>query len=171
MTYFVRKTHAAEHAEGLRRKAEAAERAAQEKARRREARRLEREAEEERRQRKQERRMKRMDDARAEYQARWKALLVPAETGLRFEDIPWPIAAAYEDKVLTVEDFTEESMATFLLDDKQERKERLRETFLRFHPDKFEGRFMARIAAGDIDRVRETIGQVSRTLNALLLLL
>ncbi|KAH6913989.1 hypothetical protein BKA70DRAFT_1420761 [Coprinopsis sp. MPI-PUGE-AT-0042] len=165
------KTHAAEHAERLRRKAEAAERAAQEKARRRERRRLEREAEEERRQKKQDRRIKRMDDARAEYQARWKALLVPAETELNFHDIPWPIVAAYDaDKVvLTAEDFSEESISTFLLDDKQERKERLRETFLRFHPDKFEGRFMGRIIAADVDRVRETIGQVSRALNSLLL--
>jgi hypothetical protein len=167
LTALVRKTHAAEHAERLRRKAEAAERAAQDKARRRETRRLEREAEEERRHRKQERRIKRMDEARAEYQARWKALLVPAETELRFQDIPWPIAAAYEGKVVTAEDFTEESIAAFLLDNKQDRKERLREAFLRFHPDKFDGRFMGRIVAEDVKKVVETIGQVSRILNLL----
>ena len=166
------KTHAAEHAERLRRKAEAAERGAQEKARRREARRLEREAEEERRQRKAERRIRRLDDARAEYQARWKALLVPgsSEHMLRFEDIPWPVAAAYGgDRGLTADDFGQEAIAAFLLGDQTEgRRERLRESLLRFHPDKFQGRFMARVASEDVEKVRQTIGQISRTLNELI---
>jgi hypothetical protein len=52
--------------------------------------------------------------------------------------------------------------------DKKERKEKLRETFLRFHPDKFEGRVMRRVKASEQETVREAIGQVVRALNALM---
>ncbi|CAA7260545.1 unnamed protein product [Cyclocybe aegerita] len=51
---------------------------------------------------------------------------------------------------------------------KTERKEKLRETFLRFHPDKFEGRFMKRVREDEREKVREAIGQVSRALNSLM---
>ncbi|KAF9012516.1 hypothetical protein BDQ17DRAFT_1387217 [Cyathus striatus] len=118
-----------------------------------------------------------------------------AESKLHFDDIPWPIVAAHRQKpekkrggnhtdspLITVGDLTVEAISAFILplvsadtieemDEekvKKARKERLRETFLRFHPDKFEGRFMHRIREGDRDRVREGIGQVSRVLNGLL---
>lgn len=144
---------------------------------------MEKLAEEERRLRKQERRELQMERAREEYQTRWQALLLEANDptshrSLSFLDIPWPIFAAYETRkqrssgdkaVLVVDDFTEEAITAFLLPPTNEdKRERLRESFLRFHPDKFEGRFMRRIAKDDEEKVRETIGQVSRTLNSLL---
>ncbi|EFI28213.1 hypothetical protein CC1G_14238 [Coprinopsis cinerea okayama7 len=164
-----RKTHAAEHAERLRRKAAAEERRAAEKARRRETRRLERLEAEEREARRQERRAKRVENARVEYQSRWKRLLEEKNNQdvLRFHDIPWPIAAAYDknkdgsNAVLAADAFTKEAISAFLLpsegEDKRERKERLRESFLRFHPDKFEGRFMRRIRSED-----EAVSRCSR---------
>ncbi|TFK23150.1 hypothetical protein FA15DRAFT_670755 [Coprinopsis marcescibilis] len=188
-----RKTHAAENEERLRRKAAAAERRAAEKARRKEARQLEKEEEEARRRRKRERSAIQMEQARDEYQMRWKVLLAEANDNdpsskrvLRFHDIPWPIAAAYEvgsskqrsqlsegaKAVLKTEHFTQEAISAFLLpstdEEKPARKERLRESFLRFHPDKFEGRFLRRVAKEDEELVQETIGQVSRALNNLL---
>ncbi|KAF9469627.1 hypothetical protein BDZ94DRAFT_1242876 [Collybia nuda] len=115
---------------------------------------------------------------------------------LGFSDIPWPILAAYRhqpDKrksftssiptTLSLDNLTTEAISEFLLTaaptdgtqppplrdvDKKERKEKLRETFLRFHPDKFEGRFMKRIKASDREIVREAIGQVVRGLNTLM---
>jgi len=52
--------------------------------------------------------------------------------------------------------------------EKKLRKEKLRETFLRFHPDKFEGRLMNRVRESDRERVREAVGIVVRVLNALM---
>ena len=48
------------------------------------------------------------------------------------------------------------------------KKEKLRETLLRYHPDKFEGRVMSRVRPEDQDTVKETVGIVARTLNALM---
>ncbi|KAF9047435.1 hypothetical protein BJ165DRAFT_1102010 [Panaeolus papilionaceus] len=114
---------------------------------------------------------------------------------LSFEDIPWPIFSAYLGKSdkdstttthsITVEELTMEAVSSFLLPvpvtiipdadsqadadlKKRERKEKLRETFLRFHPDKFEGRFSKRIKDSDRERVKEAIGQVIRILNNLM---
>lgn len=85
-------------------------------------------------------------------------------------------------KFITTEELTADAIASFLLPvagevssqnvdqvaKKKERKDRLRETFLRFHPDKFEGRFMKRIKKEEREKVREAIGQVSRALNSLM---
>ncbi|KAF9071636.1 hypothetical protein BDP27DRAFT_1321648 [Rhodocollybia butyracea] len=51
---------------------------------------------------------------------------------------------------------------------KKNRKDKLRETFLRFHPDKFEGRLMARVRPDEKDMVRRALGVVVRVLNDLM---
>ena len=83
-------------------------------------------------------------------------------------------------KSISAAEMTADAIASFLLPvaaaisdaeralKKKERKDKLRETFLRFHPDKFEGRFMKRIKEEEREKVREAIGQVSRALNALM---
>ena len=127
------------------------------------------------------------DYAREEYSIRWRELLSITGEGetLGFDDIPWPVAAAHRQKhrkresgvprrsIITVDELSAEAIAAFLLPaskefDKEKRKERLRESFLRFHPDKFEGRFMKIVKEGERDRVKEAIGQVSRVLNSLM---
>jgi len=184
-----RKTHAEEYAEQERKKAAKAARREEEKARKAETVRLEKAAEEERKRMKLERESRRWDYAREEYGIRWRELLSitgenePPET-LGFDDIPWPVAAAQRQKprkrgsevplrlAITVDDLTAEAITPFLLPtgkeiDREKRKETLRQSFLRFHPDKFEGRFMRFIKDSDKDRVKEAIGQVSRVLNSL----
>ena len=74
---------------------------------------------------------------------------------------------------ITVDELTAEAVTAFLLPagkefDREKRKEKLRESFLRFHPDKFEGRFMRFVKEGDKEKVKEAIGQVSRVLNSLM---
>lgn len=120
-----------------------------------------------------------------------------SEGSLGYDDIPWPIAAAHQGKAekrhggdhkpslrTGVEELTAEAISSFLLPPhvvgsevadttknlslKKERKDRLREAFLRFHPDKFEGRFMRRVNENEKERVREAIGQISRVLNSLM---
>jgi hypothetical protein len=133
-----------------------------------------------------ERESRRWDYAREEYGIRWRELLSitgESET-LGFDDIPWPVAAAHRQKLkkreskvprgsITVDELTAEAVTAFLLPagkefDREKRKEKLRESFLRFHPDKFEGRFMRFVKEGDKERVKEAIGQVSRVLNSLM---
>lgn len=140
---------------------------------------MEKLADEERRGKKREREKAKKGLVKDEYHAQWKVLLDEAnnsgnstgtERELEFAEIPWPIystpAGAAE------EEFTRDAIAAFLLsgldEDKKGRKDVLRETFLRYHPDKFEGRFMRRVKDEDKERVREAIGQISRVLNHLL---
>ncbi|KIK09244.1 hypothetical protein K443DRAFT_451405 [Laccaria amethystina LaAM-08-1] len=190
-TGMYRKTHAAECAEYLRKKAAKAARRAEEKARKAETLRLEKAMKEERQRKKQEQESRRLDYAREEYHMRWKILLsAPGDddpVGISFHSIPWPVAAAYQCKAnksndkkratFSVDDLTAEAISAFLLDSisgrpaeerKKERREKLREAFLRFHPDKFEGRFMRGVTREDEEKVRQAIGQVSRALNVLL---
>ncbi|KAJ3904945.1 hypothetical protein F5879DRAFT_988770 [Lentinula edodes] len=51
---------------------------------------------------------------------------------------------------------------------KKGRKEKLRETLLRFHPDKFEGRLMSRVRPEEKEKVTQALGIVVRVLNDLM---
>ncbi|KAI0628395.1 hypothetical protein C8Q77DRAFT_1162138 [Trametes polyzona] len=189
-----RKKHAAEHEEQMRREAERKARREREKALKEETRRMERAALEERRHRKSEKERLRAIEARESYDARWKELLAPAgsaapEGSLKFGDVPWPVlppplssssSKRDERTVVVLEDLTAEAIAAFLLPPserpvpedaeaaKKERKEKLRETMLRFHPDKFEGRVMRLVRDSDKELVKEAVGIVARTLNTLM---
>ena len=174
----------------MRKQAEHDARKAREKAIREETKRLERAEEEERRKRRMKRERLRAVEMRELYETRWKTLLAPgipvasSEPTLGLADVPWPIYHIYGDKSRTssslrLEDLTVDAISDFLLpssvdDDrdpdvsKKERRERLRDAMLRFHPDKFEGRIMCRVRAEDKDLVREAVGVVARTLNTLM---
>lgn len=88
-----------------------------------------------------------------------------------FVDIPWPVRSHHRS--LAMADLTVDAVAAFLLPDGmpehgRSRKEVLRETLLRFHPDKFEGRLMASVRTEEQAVVREGIGRVVRALNSLM---
>lgn len=172
-----RKKHAEEHEEQLRKEKERADRRKREEAVREETRRLERAAESERRRRRNGKERQREADARAAYDAQWKQLLATTDTDdiLAFSNVPWPVFGSREAKL---DDFTLESVSTFLLPPtgsdvdeetaKKERKDKLRETMLRFHPDKFEGRILARVHDKEKERVKEAVGVVARILGELM---
>lgn len=159
---------------------------------------MEKEEHERRKQKRTLKEKKRWEDARALYEARWKQLLDVADTSqsndseLRFEDIPWPTLATdvgptsdgkrKGKAILEVEDITMDAIMAFLLPGgrppdslatdedtiKKERRDKLRETMLRFHPDKFEGRVISRVREADKEVVREAVGRVARAINDLL---
>ncbi|KAK0484347.1 hypothetical protein EDD18DRAFT_1467302 [Armillaria luteobubalina] len=139
---------------------------AQEKAAKEESRRLERQAEEQRQQRRRNRDIRRRELARQEYESRWKELLSLPPANLHFDDIPWPIAAPRLS--VTVEDLTLEAVSLFLFSEETTKKDKLRETYLRFHPDKFESRLMKLVKSGEQEKVRLGMGQVVRILNDLM---
>ena len=178
-----RRKHAAEYEEQERKKAERAARKARERAVREETKRLEREAEEDRRRRRRSRERRRAAEARELYDTRWKDLLGPSqniEGLLRFTDIPWPVLppdlSSRHTRELALSDFTIEAISGFLLGQedaeseagRKERKDKLRETMLRFHPDKFEGRILRRVLESERDTVKEAVGVVVRSLNTLM---
>ena len=143
------------------------------------ARRETREADE-RRRRKRSREGRAKQNARDDYETRWDTLLSPNETTdrfLTFQDIPWPCHAAYstsDDRHFSLDGLTIDSISEFLFRSAKEPTESpqkikaIRETLLRFHPDKFEGRVMSRVSEADKARVQDGIGIVVRTLNEMM---
>ena len=141
-------------------------------------------AEEERKWKETEHRLRRFEEARGEYNLRWAELLASlSEIGdgeLAFHDIPWPVVAAYRRRrseggkqQFGLADLTAEAVSSFLLPElrsevENTKKDRLRDAIRRFHPDKFEGRFINRVKGEDKEIILEGIGQVSRVLNSLL---
>jgi len=181
---YSRLKHAEEYAEQQRRKAAHAARVGQIKKEKEDTARLEQGAAKEREKKRQERRW---ISARQQYDQRWKTLLSDGDCShegrLKFIDIPWPIPNAYKTGTICVNDLTEDAISTFLLssrapvptgaeqmatNDAKEKKDKLREAMLRFHPDKFEGRIMKLVAEVERENVREGIAQVVRVINRLL---
>ncbi|GJE94628.1 hypothetical protein PsYK624_107990 [Phanerochaete sordida] len=118
---------------------------------------------------------KKTENAKARYEEAWQRLLAgTVDRELRFEDVPWPVFVVKGRGTA----LTADAIAKFLLPPPRpfgtaaatkERRIRLREALLRFHPDKFEGRFLRYVRQADQDRVREGVVEVTRGLNALLL--
>ncbi|KAF8305099.1 hypothetical protein DL93DRAFT_2089807 [Clavulina sp. PMI_390] len=102
----------------------------------------------------------------ASYQLRWAGLLEIStpEAPLTYASIPWPVAS----DPCHPTSLTPQRMAVFLLSSlhspDKPAMERIREAMKLWHPDKFEGRFMALIAPSDRAIVREGLGMVARGL-------
>ena len=186
-----RKKHAREYEEQTRKETERAARRAREAEIRAETARLDKALLEQREQKRREKAKLREQEYRQRYEARWKELLDPGAKCTRqlaYTDIPWPlfpdslsIHGGATDDSPNSEDFSQEAILRFLIPvkpeplspgagerERKEKKERLKEAMLRFHPDKFEGRIMQRVLHSDKDRVKEAVGQVARVLNALM---
>ena len=63
---------------------------------------------------------------------------------------------------------TPDALSSFLLPEGVNRKEKLRQTMLRFHPDKFEGRILRHVRETDKELVRDAVGRITRAINDLL---
>ena len=177
----VRKRNAQAYQEQLRKKAE--EEARKQRAEQHASERARREAREadERRRRKRSRERKVKEIGRTDYKTRWEALLSTGETTgqqLTFQDIPWPCHAAYshpDDHRFSLDDLTIDAISEFLFwypakepVEATQKIKTIRETLLRFHPDKFESRIMSRVSESERTKVQEGMGVVVRTLNELM---
>ncbi|KAG8771158.1 hypothetical protein FRC12_003816 [Ceratobasidium sp. 428] len=83
-----------------------------------------------------------------------------------FEDIPWPTAIP----PTSPSSITPEEVARFLfsgplLDEGMTLKSRIKDCLLRWHPDKFSGRWMQYVVESDKSRVRDGIDAVIRAGN------
>jgi len=89
------------------------------------------------------------------------------EIEMQYSDIPWPTYSSSLEK---------DDINAFLSDmssadgerDKGDMRKTLRETIRIFHPDKFLGRFLARVREGDREKVKEGVERVSRAINDLM---
>ena len=100
------------------------------------------------------------------YESRWAAM--GSTTELRFRSIPWPVMTPISspDMLLPIH------IAAFILhplhSQGKSRKDRLREALLRWHPDRFEAKWLNKVVEEERASVQEGVGCVVRALNDLL---
>ena len=87
---------------------------------------------------------------------------------LRFKTIPWPMLSPPSGP----DDLTTNAVGNFVLSphhsQDKSRKDRLKEQLLRWHPDRFENKWMAKVNQEEKDAVKNGAGQVVRALNELM---
>jgi hypothetical protein len=129
--------------------------------RRREEDRARREAE---RVRREDAQRQRTRDAWENYEQRWRNANTQ-EVGLSFASIPWPMESQPHSPL----DITSNAIKDFVLSPihsaNKSHKQRLREQLLRYHPDRFEGRWLSRVRESDRAEVKDAINTVARYLN------
>ncbi|EJD05620.1 uncharacterized protein FOMMEDRAFT_78190 [Fomitiporia mediterranea MF3/22] len=96
------------------------------------------------------------------YENAWINILASADKALSFGDIPWPLASPPKSPddlrdPTKIADFLFESLT--IESNKTTRKERLRTSLLRWHPDKLGG-ILARVPEGELDAVKDGIDAV-----------
>ena len=123
-----------------------------------------------------------LEDAWTIYESRWNLLNMTARSPtplgnsrehtsrvqLAFTDVPWPTTQPPRSKY----DLTSATLSDFFLSRHlpagRATKERLRDALLRWHPDRFEGRYLDKIRPQDREDVIEGVGIVVRYLNSTL---
>ncbi|KAF8590794.1 hypothetical protein K439DRAFT_1328811 [Ramaria rubella] len=100
------------------------------------------------------------------YESQWAAMA--NATQLRFRSIPWPVLMP----VYSPETLLPIQIAAFILNPQHSqgktRKDRLREALLRWHPDRFEAKWLKKVVEEERESVQEGVGLVVRALNDLL---
>jgi hypothetical protein len=101
------------------------------------------------------------------HEARWRDLI--AFEVLRWETFPWPMIK----KPKTAEDIKESTIYAYLFtkfypEHNKSDKDRVKEHIKRWHPDKFNTKYLPKVIEEDKERVRDGAGAVARGLNAIL---
>ncbi|KAG8880680.1 hypothetical protein FRB98_004773 [Tulasnella sp. 332] len=117
----------------------------------------------------QERELRAAQAAWSQYEARWQAMQdgthAPPGTLLTFRDIPWPVVGSMREGPHCL---TESRLRAFLQaqsNDPKVLKQRAKEMLLRYHPDRFEGRWMQLVRQEDVLLVKDGVERVTRFLN------
>ena len=95
---------------------------------------------------------------RASYEAKWHAFSV-STAPVRLQDIPW-LADDGQDNVKAV--------VLYGTDNSKEVRQRLKLELMRWHPDKFQGRFGHRIDSNQRQDILDKVKSISQILNSLL---
>ena len=101
------------------------------------------------------------------HETRWKDL--NTFEVLRWETFPWPMVR----RPRSAEDIRESMIHAYLFakaekDNNKTDKDRVKEHIKRWHPDKFNTKYLPKVIEEDKERVREGAGAVVRGLNSIL---
>ncbi|KAJ8455186.1 hypothetical protein ONZ45_g19020 [Pleurotus djamor] len=101
------------------------------------------------------------------HEMQWSKL--PTLEQLNWDSFPWPMIK----KPSTAEDITTAAVSAYVLsphypDKTKSDKDRIKEYIRRWHPDRFETKYLTRVTEEDKERVKEGAGTVVRNLNELL---
>jgi hypothetical protein len=124
----------------------------------------------------------RVEEARLTYEEAWRLLLSRTPDAVSqtvtFAEIPWPVLPGRAGTSIELDDITPDALERFIIppaiqdvdhsDGQKTRKDRLRETMLRFHPDKFESRVLKLVREEDTEAVKDGVGRVVRAVTELL---
>jgi len=109
-----------------------------------------------------------MSEAWEVYERRWHSAVVEDAGNaafLTFESIPWPM----NPQPMSVHELDGALVKSFILSPAHSlgkpAKQKLREQLLRFHPDRFEGRWLSRVRESDRTAVKEGVNKVARYIN------
>ena len=109
-----------------------------------------------------------MSEAWELYERRWHSAVVEDAGNaafLTFESIPWPM----NPQPMSVHELDGALVKSFILSPAHSlgkpAKQKLREQLLRFHPDRFEGRWLSRVRESDRTAVKEGVNKVARYIN------
>ncbi|KAI6023425.1 hypothetical protein EDC04DRAFT_2934417 [Pisolithus marmoratus] len=104
------------------------------------------------------------------YEARWRSVFGESREPLTFFDFPWPLCNLVTEK--SIDGLTTRAIGEFLfesvgvLGSSATRRERIRCSLLRWHPDKISP-LLRRVVAEDMELVQEGVLRVFRALKAL----
>lgn len=101
------------------------------------------------------------------HETQWSRLTTLEE--LTWDSFPWPMLK----KPVSSEEITPAAVSAYVLsphypDKAKSDKDRIKEYIRRWHPDRFETKYLVRVLADDRERVKEGAGTVVRNLNDLL---
>jgi hypothetical protein len=101
----------------------------------------------------------------------WNRIAVPGTEQFTWSDIPWPMAKMPKGP----DDISQPLIGAYMQspwwpekDKAKSTKDRIKDSFKRWHPDRFDNRCLMRVVDSDQDRVKEGSGNVVRYLNELL---
>ena len=110
-------------------------------------------------------------DLLARYDNEWDALkseICERTEPIHFDQMPWPVLA----HITRPDQITYSAVEEFLLHPLRpvkSPKDRLRAEIMKWHPDKFDRRILSKVAAEQIDLVREASGHVARILTQMMM--
>jgi hypothetical protein len=102
------------------------------------------------------------------HERQWAAL--PSSEELLWHNFPWPVWKTPKDP----EDLTSTHISAYVLsqyypgDKSKSSKDRIKEHIRRWHPDRFETKYLPKVRQGDREKVKEGAGAVARVLNEML---
>lgn len=102
------------------------------------------------------------------YEREWNGLKDKPDGSLTWRSFPWPLMK----KPSEPEDLTANGIGALVLSvhhsNEKANRDRLKEQLLRWHPDRFENRWLKKVSDNDQEKVRNGAGQVVRALNELM---